>query len=165
MDLENNPIKFWSKLYPWEWLAKESFGGHLLDDKVGVLEPVWKMLLSNKAILPILWQLFPNHPNLLPAFFDKNDIVGDYVTKPILAREGANIEVITHGTITTKTEGSYGDSTVIYQSLANLPMFDSQYVVLGSWMVGDKAAGMIVRESDSPIVVSAAKVVPHYISD
>ena len=25
------------------------------------------MLLSNKAILPVLWEMFPGHPNLLPA--------------------------------------------------------------------------------------------------
>ncbi len=30
---------------------------------------LWKMILSNKALLPIPWRLFPHHPNLLPASF------------------------------------------------------------------------------------------------
>ena len=38
-----------------------------------VVEPPWKMLLSNKAILPVLWEMFPDHPNLLPAAFDARD--------------------------------------------------------------------------------------------
>jgi glutathionylspermidine synthase len=54
-------------------------------------EPIWKMLLSNKAILPILWELFPNHPNLLPAYFTEEEAkhhlsdVG-YVKKPIFGK-------------------------------------------------------------------------------
>lgn len=28
------------------------------------------MILSNKGILPILWELFPGHPFLLPASFN-----------------------------------------------------------------------------------------------
>ena len=31
-----------------------------------------------------------------------------------------------------------------------------------SWMVGDRAAGIIVRESENPIVVNTSKVVPHF---
>ncbi|WP_245583185.1 glutathionylspermidine synthase family protein [Oceanospirillum beijerinckii] len=31
------------------------------------LEPIWKTVLSNKALLLMLWQMFPYHPNLLPA--------------------------------------------------------------------------------------------------
>ena len=27
------------------------------------IEPIWKILLSNKGILPILWELFPHHAN------------------------------------------------------------------------------------------------------
>ena len=33
------------------------------------IEPPWKAILSNKAILPILWEMFPESPYLLPASF------------------------------------------------------------------------------------------------
>ena len=34
------------------------------------IEPLWKLIMSNKAILPLLWEMFPNHPNLVPAYYD-----------------------------------------------------------------------------------------------
>ena len=62
-----------------------------------VIEPAWKMLLSNKAILPVLWELYPDHPNLLPSYYEPQKFSTDFVKKPILSREGANV------TITTKS--------------------------------------------------------------
>jgi hypothetical protein len=34
------------------------------------LEPPWKPLLSNKALLAIRWELFEGHELLLPAYLD-----------------------------------------------------------------------------------------------
>ena len=43
------------------------------------------MLLSNKAILPVLWELFPDCPYLLRA---ENEPFGKtFIRKPMLARE------------------------------------------------------------------------------
>lgn len=162
VDLDGETIRFLHKLYPWEWMAQEEFGPHLLRGAVGVIEPPWKMLLSNKASLPLLWRLFPGHPNLLAASFDRADMPGDHVAKPILAREGANMELVRHGHETLRTGGSYAGTPVVYQEVAPLPVFDGQHVVLGSWVIGDEAAGVIVRESASPIVVNTSRVVPHF---
>jgi len=41
-----------------------------------LIEAPWKMVLSNKAILPILWEMFPGHPNRLPAAFARDAIPG-----------------------------------------------------------------------------------------
>jgi len=59
------------KLYPWEAMVREEFGVHALDtyQQMRWIEPIWKMLLSNKGILPILWELYPNHELLLEAHF------------------------------------------------------------------------------------------------
>ena len=35
------------------------------------------MLLSNKALLPLLWEMFPRHPNLLPAYFEDDQKAGE----------------------------------------------------------------------------------------
>jgi glutathionylspermidine synthase len=48
------------------------------------------MSWSNKAMLPILWDLYPRHPNLSWAARDA-PVSDSYVQKPIPAREGANI--------------------------------------------------------------------------
>lgn len=56
------------------------------------VEPLWKSVLSNKGLMPLLWRFFPNHPNLLPARFDGETpqiAAGEsYVRKPIFSREG-----------------------------------------------------------------------------
>ena len=70
-DLDEKPMRWCFKLYPWEWMHREEFGPHLLDDTCRWLEPPWKALLSNKAILPILWELFPESPYLLEARFSR----------------------------------------------------------------------------------------------
>ena len=70
VDEFNVPIEALVKLYPWEWLVREDFGPALLASTMQVIEPAWKMLLSNKAILVVLWELYPDHPNLLPAYYE-----------------------------------------------------------------------------------------------
>jgi len=64
------------------------------------VEPVWKLIIGNKALLPLLWEMFPNHPNLLPAYFDSprllfgdnyGAISKDWVSKPLFGREGTGI--------------------------------------------------------------------------
>jgi glutathionylspermidine synthase len=52
-------------------LITEAFSEHLLAEPMKIVEPIWKMCLSNKAILPVLWELFLNHPNLLPAYWTR----------------------------------------------------------------------------------------------
>jgi glutathionylspermidine synthase len=59
------------KLYPWETMLEEAFATHCLDTYRDVrwIEPIWKLLLSNKGILPVLWELYPNHDLLLESHF------------------------------------------------------------------------------------------------
>ncbi|EGD60878.1 glutathionylspermidine synthase [Novosphingobium nitrogenifigens DSM 19370] len=52
-DMADQPIATLWKLYPWEWLTAEAFGRHIAEDPSGTLwlEPIWKMIWSNKASL------------------------------------------------------------------------------------------------------------------
>lgn len=59
--------------YPKEWLVNEIKRDELLKydlADIKTFEPWWKLILGNKALLPLLWSMYPNHPNLLPAFYD-----------------------------------------------------------------------------------------------
>jgi glutathionylspermidine synthase len=120
-------------------VVQEQFGKNVLEDRNKALwiEPAWRMILSNKAILPILWHLYPDHPYLLKSFFDQGDLK-DYAKKPILSREGANIEIVRGGQTIEKTTGEYGSEGYIYQDLCELPEFDGKYAVLGSWVIGQQ---------------------------
>ena len=166
-DLDEDPIKNIFKLYPWEWLINEEFGNHIIPDrnKSFWIEPSWKMILSNKAILPILWQLNPGHPNLLPSFteFEKTSLGFSYAKKPILSREGANIQLFDNGRLISETKGEYGEEGFIYQELCPLPGFDGNYPLIGSWVVGQEAAGIGIRETNTLITDNLSRFVPHLI--
>lgn len=159
-DLNEKPIRLCFKLYPWEWMQREQFGPHLLNSRCRWFEPPWKALLSNKAILPILWELNPGHPNLLEASFEPL-ASGGHVKKPILGREGANVQIFVNGRVLLETDGPY-DGPAVYQQIANLPQFDDRYFpVIGSWMVNGWACGLGIREDESMITGNFSRFVPH----
>ncbi|MFI5354527.1 MAG: glutathionylspermidine synthase family protein, partial [Desulfobaccales bacterium] len=161
VDLAAKPIQSIFKLYPWEWLTAEEFGPQLLTTyrEMQWLEPIWKLVLSTKGILPILWELNPGHPNLLAAWAAA-PATGDWVKKPRFSREGANIAV-QRGGRSLETPGTYGQEGFIYQQLAPLPNFAGYYPVLGSWIIGGEAAGMGIRESATLITDQGSRFVPH----
>ena len=149
------------KLYPWEWMAGEAFGAPLLRSDIQVIEPSWKMLLANKMLLVALWEQFPGHPNLLAAGTMPHQVPGDRVRKPLLSREGANVSMYLGGQV-HEAAGPYGAEGFIYQAAAPLPCVDGNHAVIGSWIVGDHAAGIGMREDDTPITTDAARFLPHY---
>ena len=161
VDLDNRPMSSLFKLYPWEWMVREQFGANLIGSNLRVIEPPWKMLLSNKAILPVMWEMFPDHPNLLAASFEPGRFSTDFVKKPIYSREGANVS-ITAGGRTLEAPGTYGEEGFIWQAYHELPRFEGNYTVVGSWIVGDEPAGIGIREDASPITKNSSRFVPHY---
>jgi len=162
VDLDDRPIRSIFKLYPWEWLLRDQNADQLLSTYTLTqwIEPIWKMLLSNKGILPILWELFPGHPNLLECYFNEPKKVTDYVKKPLLSREGANLTIQRSGSV-QQTEGPYGEEGFVCQAVARIPNFDGAHPVIGSWLIDGVAAGIGIRESDSPVTNNLSCFVPH----
>jgi glutathionylspermidine synthase len=165
VDMDNQPIYTCFKLYPWEAMLSEPFGERILDHPHACrwIEPAWKALLSNKALLPLLWELFPDHPNLLPAYREQGALT-QYVRKPLHGREGAGIAIVSEAVTVLPQDPSSGTEGNVYQQYIDLPRFDGNYVVLGSWVVDDQPAGCLVRESDGPVTDYYSRVVPHIIS-
>ncbi len=169
VDLENREIQSIFKLYPWEWMVHEPGRDALLSNRnCQWMEPIWKMVLSNKAILAVLWEMYPNHPLLLETYCDQpKALMGhDYVQKPKMSREGKGVAVYFNGKeiCATDAEG-YGEEGYVFQKFAPIRSFamDSGPVVpvLGSWMIGheaDNAAGMGIRESAGLITDNAEQV-------
>ncbi len=165
VDLYENKISSIFKLYPWEWMLSEEFAPHLLATyrQMNWIEPIWKMVLSNKGILPILWEKNPGHPNLLEAYPDMPRTLKEYVRKPLLSRESANISLKTRDRV-IEMPGPYGKEGYIYQAVAALPFLDGWYPVIGTWIVDGEAAGIGIRESATPITDHREKFVPHIIT-
>ncbi|MCP4528491.1 MAG: glutathionylspermidine synthase family protein [Aestuariibacter sp.] len=164
-DLEHNIIRNLFMLYPWEHAFEDTYGKYLSLVDMHFFEPPWKVLL-NKGILPLLWERYPNHPNLLPAYFvgeEKEDLGDHFVTKPVHSREGANITILDSGEVVEAVEGDYGNHTMVAQKFYSLPKFGDDYTLIGSWVIGDKACGLTIREDDTAVTKDTSRFVPHVI--
>ncbi|MEU8316158.1 glutathionylspermidine synthase family protein [Micromonospora sp. NPDC048887] len=164
VDADDRPITTCFKLYPWEWMLAEPYGRPALDPGTPTtwIEPAWKLLLSNKALLAVLWELYPGHEYLLPAYLDSPRGMTEYVAKPLLGREGGSVRIVTGGTEITNP-GIYGEEGFCFQEFRALPEFEGNRTVLGSWIVDGESAGAGVRESESLITDGYARFLPHYI--
>lgn len=169
VDDENWLIQAMFKLYPWEQMLRDDYAEPLPDAEVTVLEPAWKALLSNKGLLPLLWERHAGHPNLLASFFESDPahatLGADYVRKPLFSREGANVSIIEGAAREEGLDGGYGEGRHIRQALHAPPRFDGQHVIVGSWVVGDEPAGIALREDPGRITRNTSRFVPHFIRD
>ncbi len=180
IDSKGRDIELAFKLYPWEALSTDAWGQTVLWNTLQPwgtvwVEPPYKMMWSNKGILPILWELFGSDPvrsqYLLPAYFAGEEPAGfvDYAEKPLLGREGANVRLMRGGAVVAAEPGHYGDTGWVRQALAPLPDFAGvdgpHHPVLGVWMVDGEAAGLGIRESDGLITDNKSYFAPHCIID
>lgn len=167
-DVNDEIIRTMFKLYPWEMMFREEFAEYLDNRKTLWIEPGWKSILSNKAILPLLWSMFPNHPNLLESYFAEDAAAGNlssYVKKPLFSREGANISIVDRGQVVAEAKGPYGEEGYIHQAYYPLPKFEDNTTLIGSWVVGDQSAGICIREDKALITQDLSRFYPHAIID
>lgn len=135
----------------------------MLRKEVKVFEPLWTLIPSNKAILPILWSMYPNHPYLLDTRFDLTDklAASGYAEKPIVGRCGANIRIVAPDKgVIGATAGQFGDRNQIFQELFPLPMIEGQNVQVGTFSVGGRYAGAMPRVDPSPIITTKSDLLP-----
>lgn len=168
VDLEGNWIERLFKLHAWEHIFHEEFGLAVPGCDTQFVEPPWKSILSNKGMLPLLWEFNTGHPNLLPSYFDpepSKPIPNGWVRKPFFSREGANIELRTMAGERVAEDGPYTDAPYIRQEFAPLPKFGSSFTLIGSWVVGDVPSGMGIREDDTLITKDTSRFLPHVVLD
>jgi glutathionylspermidine synthase len=172
-DPDDRAIATLFKLYPWEWLLREPFAEHIPGSNCRFIEPAWKSVLSNKGLLPLLWERFPGHPNLLPAVFEADAGAAGfdrpYVRKPIYSREGWNVEVVGvpggAAPPAPADPGPYGGEGHVLQAWHPLPDFGGRRPMCGVWLVASQAAGLCIREGGGAVTTDDARFVPHYILD
>ncbi len=165
VDTEGAEMRACFKLYPWEWMARETFGAMLPRAHTRWIEPAWKMVASNKGILAVLWELFPGHDNLLPAFLEPGEM-RSYARTPLLSREGANVVLVRDGDVIAegKDEG-YGKEGHVWQALWEPAAPMPASLSIGSWLVRGVTAGAGLRESDGPITGNLSRFVPHLVAE
>ncbi|AOW76062.1 glutathionylspermidine synthase [Colwellia sp. PAMC 20917] len=135
--------------------SKPSLSDVLLNDNIMVFEPLWTLIPSNKAILPVLCMLFPNHPYLLNTSFELTDELKQtgYVSKPIVGRCGANIKIIDENKqVIAEKPGNFETRDQIYQTLFPLPYVENKYVQVCTFTANGNYAGSGVRVDSSMII-------------
>ncbi len=131
----------------------------LLRSEVMVYEPLWTLVTSNKAILPILWSLFPNHPFLLHTEYEPTEElrVKGFVTKPIVGRCGSNITIRDPSAgIVEETAGRFEHRDQIHQEFFRLAKIDGLYVQPSTFSVSGAYAASTVRVDTSLVITSAS---------
>ena len=166
-DAAEQPIDKLFKLYPWEWMAQEPFFAEIAQERSRFIEPAWKMMLSNKGLLPILWELNPGHPLLLPASLSREALcsqgVSRWVEKPLLGREGAGVALWENGNRLAQGAAGHHGEPLVYQQCAELFSAERKHFVWGLWMVGDECRGLSVRGDASPVTGNLSQFFPHRI--
>ncbi len=171
VDLDNYLVKCMIKLYSWSWLIRDGetdFGKAFLkridNGDIKCIEPIWKVLTNDKRFLSLMWELNPNHPNLLKTVNDNSTLSGKVVAKPIIGREGQNINIAyidDNVDIIASSVGDFSDEGFIYQEYG--PVANTRYghAVVSTWMVEDKFSGIVIRE-DGLITTKNARIVPYF---
>lgn len=159
---------FWFRLLPWEFIVEDE--PELLEvltkivenEQCVILNPAYTMLFQSKAIMKVLWDLFPNHPLLLETSYEKPES-GAYVEKVILGREGANVKLIDHeGNTMEEKSGDYNDYKKIYQEYVHLPTDTNGMSYQAGVFFAGEGAGLCFRRG-SKIINDTAQFVSHYV--
>ncbi len=182
IDTDGHVITHLFKLYPWEYLFEDdnqivkNNGQSILAPLIesggtAFIEPIWKTILANKGILPILWEMAPECPYLLETYFENDGQAAalknkPHVKKPLCGREGGSISIVYPGEPEKSivNPGVYGKEGFVVQALHPLPKHGDYHVLLGSWVIAGNACGIGIRADLSPITTGMhCLFVPHLI--
>jgi glutathionylspermidine synthase len=183
---EGKHIDVCFKLFPWEWMMQDDFAevacnNMLLMDGTMWIEPIWKMLWSNKGILAILWELFKGDPEkrefLIPTWFEGEQPawLKTYARKALRSREGAGVQLVVDGDIVESGPDSHYDGDdgldgpCVIQEYApppvvpNLIRAETNRMIFGLWMVQKDPVALLVRESPTDITNNLSYAAGHII--
>lgn len=155
-DTDDEEIKALYKLMPWEHIYESEYAKYAARDEILFFEPPWKAILSNKMLSVILWEMYPDHPCLLPAYKTPEKFNGTYVEKPIFGRIGAGIKAVQNNVITGCKKTNLDEPPSVYERypkvyqqfcpLPEMPGLPGWRYQTGVWVVGNgEAAGMDLR--------------------
>jgi len=124
---DDERYEYWFKLIPWEMIAvEESDLARILtkimeNQKAIILNPAYTLMFQSKAMMKILWDLFPGHPLLLETSFEP--LGKKQVKKPFFGREGGGVRILdAEGRLLEEGAEIYTDQPAVYQAYEPLPL-------------------------------------------
>ena len=161
--------ELWFKLIPWEDIALEESDLAMLlthivqNQKAIIFNPAYTLMFQSKAMLKILWDLYPNHPLLLETSFEP--LPGQkQVEKPIFGREGGNVSILdANAGAIESVEGDYANHKMVYQAYAELPKDNQGLSYQAGVFYAYEACGLGFRKGGK-ILDNMSKFVGHIVS-
>jgi len=160
--------ELWFKLLPWEDIALQEPDLAMLltqivhHQKAIVFNPAYTLMFQSKGILPILWELFPNHPLLLEASFEPLD--KKQVAKPVFGREGESVRILNpDATVVAGSSGAYDNHKTVYQAYTDLPQDAQGHRYQAGVFFAYEACGLGYRRGGE-ILNNTSKFVGHIIT-
>lgn len=171
------PILNIYKHFPWDMLLKQKINKDFIinHNRLNILfEPSWKTILSSRAMLPALWQLYPDSPILSPAFMEKDADLdsNNIVTSTVLPSTSRNEMGLLKGHSFT----SWGDpmkdlnkqKNLVYRKLEIPKRYKDKngghrFAYLSIYTVAGKIAGLGMRETRMPLLGTHTTFRPHLV--
>ncbi len=183
IDHVNERIPVMWKMYDWTDLQNdmvnagctEALASQVTQADMKIIEPLWKQVLSNKGAMAMMWQRFQDTDYaqyLLPTFFETDLssaatrlLLDIHIRKPLLGMEGIGTSIeLERGAVEKREADGYDKEGFIIQEYVEMPQaFDYHYIV-GSWVIDDTAAGIILRGDRSRITGRHCLIIPHIVS-
>ncbi len=164
---EGEQYEYWFKLIPWEAIAiEESDLARILtkiieNQKAIVLNPAYTLMFQSKAMLKILWDLFPGHPLLLKTSFEPLGV--KQVQKPFFGREGGSVKILNEkAEVIQSGEALYEDQPCIYQEFVKLPRDEAGNCYQAGLFFAYEGCGLGYRRGGE-ILGNMSKFVAHII--
>ncbi len=165
---DGTQYEYWFKLIPWEAIAvEESDLARILtkimqNQKAIILNPAYTLMFQSKAMMKILWDLFPNHPLLLHTSFEPLGV--KQVQKPFFGREGGSVKILDeNGAVLAAAEDLYGDQPAVFQEFAELPRDPEGRSYQAGVFFAYEGCGLGYRRGGE-ILDNMSKFVSHFIS-
>lgn len=176
VDEKGDEVTSFYKHYPWELImsspSSKNFIEHYEDFKQ-TLDPLWKIIMSNRAVLPAMYHLFPDSKILSPAKLDDVTGIGeDYVMSPVLLSSSRNEMGVLKGRAFTSWGENMKDlsnqPTIAYRKLDMPKRYRDasggyRFTFLSVFTVGGSLAGIGVRESRLPLLGAHSTFKPHVV--
>ena len=162
------PVNFLYKTYSWYKIFRElnnpehkkffDIFSPNYPKKFSFIEPLWKTVMGNKALLPFVYKKYPGHPLLLPCSFDPNDKIFEneeyLIEKAFTGRGSMKTKKI------KKSEIEKGKKGVIYQKIFDKSKIGNNFYIMGSYVIGPKFAGCYIKQSNLLINDYNCNVIP-----
>ena len=168
IDSENNEkIDLIFKTYSWYKIFenynknKNSFFKYFINNynNVEYIEPSWKTIMGNKALLPYVYKYNKYNKNLIPSSFNPNDKIfekDEYIIEKGIKGRGSKL---TKKIKKTDIKNNKKEN-VIYQKIFDKNFKKNYYYIMGAYIIGNKFSGFFVKQSNKIINDYNCNVIP-----